>query len=218
MAKTAVIVGRGLPGSTLKNGTSRSEGRVIGPACSNRPDRPSLRTGTAVPTLTVKEGRDGHDHRRSCARVTGGVDTHLDVHVAAALDPLGPARHGVVRATPLVTRRCSPGSRASARSERSAWKEPALMGPASRGSYDTKASRSSRSIGLIEQRGAARASPIPSTPSRRRGPHLAGGREPSQDTRRRSRSDPGAPRRQALGPPGPGEGPRPDAPPCHHRP
>ena len=32
--------------------------------------------------------------------VTGGVDTHLDVHVAAALDPLGallgtePLRHG----------------------------------------------------------------------------------------------------------------------------
>ena len=29
------------------------------------------------------------DHRRCCAPVTGSVDTHLDLNVAAALDPVG---------------------------------------------------------------------------------------------------------------------------------
>ena len=36
--------------------------------------------------------RDGCDHRRDRAEIraiTGGVDTHADVHVAAALDPIG---------------------------------------------------------------------------------------------------------------------------------
>jgi len=43
-----------------------------------------------VPPLThLKEGRDGDDHRRTRAFGDGGVDTHLDVHVAAALDELG---------------------------------------------------------------------------------------------------------------------------------
>jgi transposase len=35
------------------------------------------------------EGRDGDDHRRRRAPSDRGVDTHLDVHVAAALDDLG---------------------------------------------------------------------------------------------------------------------------------
>jgi hypothetical protein len=30
-----------------------------------------------------------NDHRRSTSWITGGVDTHLDVPVAAAFDPLG---------------------------------------------------------------------------------------------------------------------------------
>src|SRR5271168_3942402 len=51
---------------------------------------PVIRSGTAVPSthrlrkegmaMTIVEAPPG---------ITGGVDTHLDVHVAAALDPLG---------------------------------------------------------------------------------------------------------------------------------
>jgi Transposase len=51
---------------------------------------PVIRSGTAVPSIhrlrkegmamTIVEAPPG---------ITGGVDTHLDVHVAAALDPLG---------------------------------------------------------------------------------------------------------------------------------
>ena len=60
--------------------------------------------------------------------VTGGVDTHLDVHVAAALDPLG----GLLGTEPFetappATRRCSPGSSPSATSPRSASRARARM-------------------------------------------------------------------------------------------
>ena len=63
---------------------------MIGPGCYEQPEPPvaPIRDGRAIPP-TVKEERDGHDHRRSLAGITGGVDTHLDTHVAAALDPLG---------------------------------------------------------------------------------------------------------------------------------
>jgi transposase len=40
-----------------------------------------------VPSLNRE--RDGNDHRRRKPAITGGVDTHSEVHVAAALDPLG---------------------------------------------------------------------------------------------------------------------------------
>ena len=64
--------------------------------------------------------------------VTGGVDTHLDVHVAAALDPLGAL---------LGTERFdtdSAGYKAllswlesfGPRDARSAWRAPVRMGPA----------------------------------------------------------------------------------------
>ena len=56
---------------------------------SDRP-APSLLSGTAEPPLNrLRKGRDGHDHRRSCRAVTGGIDTHGEVHVAAALDEVG---------------------------------------------------------------------------------------------------------------------------------
>ena len=42
-----------------------------------------------VPPLTKSKRRDGNDDRRSPRRVTGGVDTHLDLNVAAAHDPIG---------------------------------------------------------------------------------------------------------------------------------
>jgi len=41
-----------------------------------------------VPPLQL-EKRDGSDHRRDTSAITGGVDTHADTHVAAALDPVG---------------------------------------------------------------------------------------------------------------------------------
>jgi len=59
--------------------------RPVGPGRS----APPLLPGTAVPPLDLKERRDGPDHRRSTATCHRRVDTHLDVHVAAALDPIG---------------------------------------------------------------------------------------------------------------------------------
>ena len=59
---------------------------MIGSTCYQQVEPPvaPIRNGRAIPH-TVKR-RDDHDHCRSCA---WGVDTHRDVHVAAALDPLG---------------------------------------------------------------------------------------------------------------------------------
>jgi transposase len=64
--------------------------RGDGPTCDNRPDRPSLRSGTAVPPLNqLREKGMAMTIVEAARAITGGVDTHLDVHVAAALDPLG---------------------------------------------------------------------------------------------------------------------------------
>ena len=51
---------------------------------------PALRPGTAVPPLALKE-KEGMAMTivEADRSVIGGVDTHLDVHVAAALDPIG---------------------------------------------------------------------------------------------------------------------------------
>lgn len=62
--------------------------------------------------------------------ITGGVDTHKDNHVAAALDPLG----GILGtetfpATRKVTRHCCRGSGPSGRSCPSVLKEPAHGAP-----------------------------------------------------------------------------------------
>ena len=75
--------------SHIDSGTSRLRGGVIGPACYQQPGPPvaPIRNGRAIPntlregmTMTIVEAARG---------ITGGVDTHRDVHVAAALDPLG---------------------------------------------------------------------------------------------------------------------------------
>ena len=42
-----------------------------------------------MPSLNTKERRDDHDHRRSCAWCDWWCQHAPDVHVAAALDPLG---------------------------------------------------------------------------------------------------------------------------------
>ena len=105
--------------------------------------------------------------------VTGGVDTHLDVHVAAALDPLG-------------------GLLGTERFETNAAGYKALLvwlgtfgdvtkaGVEGTGSYGSGLarylrrvgveSRSSKSTGLTARNAGAAASPIPSTPSRPPGP------------------------------------------------
>ncbi len=88
--------------------------------------------GGACHPLTKSERRDGDDHRRCRARpVTGGVDTHLDLNVAAALDPLG-GLLGVAEfpTTARATANYSPGWRALARWPGSGWRAPAPMGPA----------------------------------------------------------------------------------------
>jgi hypothetical protein len=55
---------------------------VIGPGCYQQPEPPlaPIRDGRAIPQPLSRKGAPG---------VTGGVETHLDNHVAAALDPLG---------------------------------------------------------------------------------------------------------------------------------
>ena len=61
-------------------------GRSVGP---DRP-APSLLLGTAAPPLNrIMERKGWHDHRRSPRAVTGGIDTHGEVHVAAVLDEVG---------------------------------------------------------------------------------------------------------------------------------
>ena len=62
-------------------------------------------------------------------RITGGVDTHLDVHVAAALDERG-AQLGVASSLPRLPAigSCWTGSRASGPWNWSASKGPAATG------------------------------------------------------------------------------------------
>ena len=60
--------------------------RVVG----SNPDHPSLRSATAVPPLNqLREKGMAMTIVEAAPGITGGVDTHLDTHVAAALDPLG---------------------------------------------------------------------------------------------------------------------------------
>jgi hypothetical protein len=72
-------------------------------------------------TMTIVEAARG---------VTGGVDTHLDVHVPAALGPLG----GLLGTESFATdsagyKRCWAGSRGSVTSPRSASRALVRMGP-----------------------------------------------------------------------------------------
>ena len=110
------------------------------------------------------------------ARITGGVDTHRDVHVAAALDPLGgllgtesfctdPAGYKALLSWledfGTVTKIGVEGTGSSA----PAW--PATCA--------VRVSRSSRSTARIARSVAVRmASPTHSTPSKQRGPLLVG--------------------------------------------
>ena len=68
------------------------------PATKGRTARHSDRGRPCHPS-TAKEGRDGHDHRRTCAHRDRWRRHYLDVHVAAALDPLG----GLLGSQPFET-------------------------------------------------------------------------------------------------------------------
>ena len=75
--------------------------------------------------------------------ITGGVDTHLEVHVAAALDPVGGVL-GVESSRPqrTVNANCWRGWPGSDRSNVSGWKAPVRMGRAWDGSSPEQASTS----------------------------------------------------------------------------
>jgi len=60
----------------IDNGTPRLRGWVIGPDCTNSPNRPSLRSRTAVPPLN-RSGRKGQVARMSVA-TRKGPRTHAD--------------------------------------------------------------------------------------------------------------------------------------------
>src|SRR5438067_11830810 len=72
----------------MQRGTPLSGGVIGRPVHAGR-TTPSLHPGTCVPPLTLEQERDGMTIVEVARPVTGGVDTHLDVHVAAALDPVG---------------------------------------------------------------------------------------------------------------------------------
>src|SRR5438067_8946881 len=72
----------------MQRGTPRSGGVIGRPVHAGR-TTPSLHPGTCVPPLTLEQERDGLTIVEAARPVTGGVDTHLDVHLAAALDHIG---------------------------------------------------------------------------------------------------------------------------------
>ena len=71
---------------------------MIGPDCWQQSGPPvtPIKDGRATPQPLRKEGM-AMTIVEAAPGITGGVDTHLDKHVAAALDPLGETgRHRVV--------------------------------------------------------------------------------------------------------------------------
>ena len=194
---------------------------MIGPVATNNLDRPSLRSGTAVPSLNTKERRDDHDHRRSCAHSDGWC--RYPPRRSCGRRPRsarGAARHGALRhGSRLATRRCSAGSSASApcdqgrrRGHRFVWGRPGpLPAPSRRRSDRSRSSQPSRAPTQRQVRSARRRR---GRSSRTRGP----GQEHFEVQRRRHRSHPGPRRGQALSSRGPDQGTHPDAPSGDHRP
>ena len=150
--------------------------------------------------------------------ITGGLDTHLDVHVAAALDPLaGSSAPSPSQRTQLVIERSSRGSGSSARSPRSVSREPVPMARGSPGSCAASTSTSSRSTGRTARRAGTRARPTPYAVEAARAA-LSGNAKGHAKTRDGAlRGDPHARRGQALRAAVEGQGPRPDAPPRDQR-
>ena len=105
--------------------------------------------------------------------VTGGVDTHLDVNVAAALDPIG----GLLAVaefptTPTGHRRLAEFLASFGTLTRVGSKAPALMERGSPGTCEAPAWRWSKSTGRTASPAGARASRTRSMPSRRPGPRF----------------------------------------------
>ena len=145
--------------------------------------------------------------------VTGGIDTHGEVHVAAVLDEVG----GLLgsesfRADPEGYSELWPGWKPSARSARS--------GVEGTGSYGAGIARHLARAGVHvvevdrQNRQARRqvASPIPSMPSKPLGLLSRAGPMARQEPGRLGRGHPGPRRGQALGWRSPDQGADPDAP------
>ena len=155
-------------------------------------------------TMTIVEAARG---------ITGGVDTHRDVHVAAALDPLG----GLLGSESFSTD--SAGYKALL-----GWLETfgvvIKIGVEGTGSYGSGLARYLKRMGVevIEvdrpdrqkRRRAGKSDPLDAIEAARAA--LSGrARGKPKSQRRCRRGHPGPRRRQAFGPPGPGQGAYPDA-------
>jgi hypothetical protein len=133
--------------------------------------------------------------------ITGGVDTHADGHIAAALDPLGGLLG--VREFPATA-----AGYASLLSWLAGFGTVALVGIEGTGSYGAGLARHVAATGIrvVEvdradrQDAAATASPIRWTRSARRGRRSPAGRRGAQGTRRGGGGDPGADGHQAQRP------------------
>ena len=151
--------------------------------------------------------------------VTGGVDTHLDVHVAAALDPVG----GLLGTEEFTA---DPAGYKAMLSWLEGFGEVAKVGMEGTGSYGAGLARFLRHQGIevVEVDRQSRQAACPARqvrPHRRRGGgpgHLGGAGWPAQIDGRRRRSHPRARRRQALRPAGQVKSPHPDAPSGLHSP
>ena len=116
--------------------------------------------------------------------ITGGVDTHRDVHVAAALDPLG----GLLGTESFST---DPAGYKALLSWLEGFGNVTKIGVEGTGSYGAGlarhlrrwASRSSRSTDRIVRSAGAVASPTPSMPSKQLGPPSVVGRAASPKSR-----------------------------------
>jgi len=134
--------------------------------------------------------------------ITGGVDTHADMHVAAALDPIG-GLLGVEEfpVTPAgYARLLDWAGRISGLSPWSASRGPAATARAWPATSPRPASGSSRSTVPTARTGAGRASPIRWMPSVPPGPPSPAGPGRAERPGRRSGGDPGADGRQAQRP------------------
>ena len=150
--------------------------------------------------------------------LTGGVDTHLDIHVAAALDPLG----GLLGTERFRDRR---GRLKALLAWLATFGDVTKIGIEGTGSYGSGLTRCcvDRHRGhrghrpnREERRRSGKSDPLDAVEAARAA--LSGRANGRAKSGRCRRGDPSARRGQALGPPSPRQGPHPDAPPRLHRP
>ena len=145
--------------------------------------------------------RDGNDNRRRARAITGGVDTHADAHVAAALDPLG----GLLGVQEFPA---TAAGYAGLLGWLGGFGTVALVGIEGTGSYGAGLARHMAAAGIrvVEvdratgRTAAAAASPIRWTRSAPPGPRSPAGPGGAQGPRWRGGGDPGADGRQAQRP------------------